>query len=190
MKKWNFIDKFIASFRYSIVKKYIVKDSVVADIGCGRECEFLLSHKDIIKKGYGFDFRIKDKVIDNIEFINNKNIAKLPLKKNSVDTVFMLAVLEHLDDPHTVLLDVFRVLKKGGNLVMTVPTPFAKPILEFLAFKLHIINEDEIREHKDYYDRKKIQKLVSELNKTIKVHLNVYKYFEFGVNGFIVITKE
>jgi hypothetical protein len=36
MKKWNILDKFIASFRYSIVKKYIVKDSVVADIGCGR----------------------------------------------------------------------------------------------------------------------------------------------------------
>ena len=98
--------------------------------------------------------------------------------------------MEHLDEPEKVLFDALKILKKGGNLVLTIPTPMAKPILEFMAFKLHIINEDEIREHKKYYNKKMIQDLVLRLNKKVKVELMCYKYFELGVNSFIVITKK
>ena len=188
-KDWNALDKLIAWFRYVKVNKYLIKDSVIVDIGCGRKGEFLLQSKDIIKKGYGFDYRIKDQEIDNISLINNKKLKKLPIKDKSVDTVFLNAVLEHLEKPEDVLIDALRVLKKKGKIVMTTPTPMSKPILEFMAFKLHIINEDEILDHKHYYNLRDINDLVEKLNNGFKVKLVKYKKFELGVNSLIVIEK-
>ena len=187
--KWNILDKIIAKFRYNVVDKYVLDDTSIVDIGCGQEGKFLLRHKNKIKKGYGFDFKIKDHKIDNISFINNSKFNKLPLDKESIDSVFLNAVLEHLTKPEELLLESLRILKKGGNIIMTTPTPMSKPVLEFLAYKLHIINEAEIREHVHYYSKKDIIDLVEKLNKNYKVELEKYKKFEIGFNSVMVIKK-
>lgn len=72
MKNWNILDKLIAKIRYGQVNKYVIKGHTIVDIGCGREAEFLMSHKDKINKGIGFDFRIEDKDEENICLKNNK----------------------------------------------------------------------------------------------------------------------
>lgn len=72
MKNWNILDKLIAKLRYGQVNKYVVAGQTIVDIGCGREAEFLMSHKDKIDKGIGFDFRIADREEENICLKNNK----------------------------------------------------------------------------------------------------------------------
>ena len=72
MKNWNILDKLIAKLRYSQVNKYVIKGNTIVDIGCGREAEFLMSHKDKINKGIGFDFRIENKYEGNICLKNNR----------------------------------------------------------------------------------------------------------------------
>lgn len=186
---WNILDKFIAKIRYNQVNNYIKENSNVVDIGCGQEGVFLLSHKDTIAQGYGLDYKIQNHKIDNITFINNQKSNKLPIPKNSIDVVFLNAVLEHLQHPKDVLVQALGLLKNGGKIVMTTPTPLAKPILEFMAYKLHIINEAEIREHVHYYDLEDIKDLVKELNAIFPVKLEKYEKFEFGVNSLIVIQK-
>lgn len=94
-----------------------------------------------------------------------------------------------MDEPEELLLDALRLLKVNGNLVMTTPTPISKPILEFMAYKLHIINEVEIREHKHYYSKENILNLINTLNKTYNVKLHEYKTFELKLNSLIVIKK-
>lgn len=47
---------------------------------------------------------------------------KLPFKSNSFDAVFALEVLEHVFEPEKVLVEVKRVLKKGGYAIFLVPT--------------------------------------------------------------------
>jgi len=42
---------------------------------------------------------------------------------SSVNVVTALAVLEHLDDSHPVLVDAYRVLQPGGLFIITVPHP-------------------------------------------------------------------
>ena len=187
--RWNFIDKFIAKFRYKQVDKYVLRDNSIVDIGCGQEGTFLLKHKDIISTGYGFDYKIQNHSIDNITFINNKNINKLPLENESIDLVFLNAVLEHLTEPEKILSDCFRIVKKEGMVIITTPTPISKPLLEFLAFKLHIINEEEIKEHVHYYSRKDIDDLILKLSESYKLEIIKYKRFEFGFNSLIVIKK-
>ena len=186
---WNILDKIIAKFRYMQVDRYVVENGNIVDIGCGQEGKFLLRHKRKIKNGYGFDYKIHNYKVDNIQFINNEKNEKIELLPNSIDVVFLNAVLEHLQKPKEVLSEATNVLKKGGKIVMTTPTPFSKPILECMAYKLKMINEAEIREHVHYYSKRDIEDLIEELNKKYNLKLFKYKKFEFGLNSLIVIEK-
>lgn len=187
---WNTLDKIIAKLRYAQVDKYVIKNGRIVDIGCGQEGKFLLRHKNEISQGYGLDYKIKNHSFDNIQFINSHISNNIPIQKSSIDIVFMNAVLEHLAHPEDILNTAFSLLKKGGKLVMTTPTPLAKPILEFMAYKLRIINEAEIREHVHYYSKKDIESLIAQLRKNYLIKLDKYKTFEFGLNSLIVIKKD
>lgn len=50
------------------------------------------------------------------------NAHKLSFKNEVFDAVYILEVLEHVSDPLVVLKEIKRVLKKGGYVVMLVPT--------------------------------------------------------------------
>ncbi len=60
----------------------------------------------------------------------------LPLAGNTADLVILVEVIEHLDDPGTVLNEIHRILKPGGRLFLTTPNyrwPSPWPVLEWLA---------------------------------------------------------
>lgn len=159
MSEWNWLDRVIAKIRYKTIKKYIPTNGVVADIGCGQDGAFLKYCQPFIARGYGFDYKIKNTKNNNLQFKNNRHSERLELRDECCDTVFMIAVLEHLEQPKKILEEAFRILKTDGMLVITTPTKAARIILELMAFKLHIINEEEVREHKHYYNKKEIFKL-------------------------------
>lgn len=184
--EWNVLDRFIANIRYRKIDKYIPRGGVICDVGCGRDAKFLKRHSSEIKMGYGLDFRISDSSLDNIKLLNNKEMKQFPIETDSCDAVFMIAVLEHLDNPLEMLSNIHNILVPGGQVVLTTPTPLAKPILEFMAFKLHIINEEEILEHKHYYCKEEIFDLLTEVG-FLKCS---YRKFCFGVNSIIVAKKE
>lgn len=45
----------------------------------------------------------------------------LPIPDGVADTVVSFQVLEHLHEPQTMLSEAFRILKRGGSIVVTVP---------------------------------------------------------------------
>jgi len=61
--------------------------------------------------------------------------ATLPNADASVDSVLLTEVLEHCADPASVLCEVFRVLRPGGFLFLTVP----------FIWPLHALPHDEFR---------------------------------------------
>ncbi len=128
---FTWLDKLIRFLRVRKVKKYISEGVVLLDIGCGQEAYFLNLLKDKIKKGLGFDKKIKDQSDQKIKLINLEIKKKIPLPDKSVDYITMLAVLEHLDYPKEVLKECHRVLKDKGFLIITVPAPLAGPVLNF-----------------------------------------------------------
>ena len=168
-----------------IIKKY--PNSKLLDIGCGFNYKFLLEVEPYISEGYGIDFKVPELKNGKIKTKQIKLNDKLPFHKNSFDFVTMLAVLEHLDHPIEIVKEIERILKPKGKLILTVPSRNSKPVLEFLAYKMKIVNEEEINDHKKYYNYKDLEKLFKE---TGKLKIQEHRYFQFYMNNFCVLSKE
>ena len=183
---WNFIDDLLSQWRSKFIKPYLSKEHIVCDIGCGQEGKILVSISDLIKEGYGFDFNLKNstKKRENI-FLSNKNFLDCEKK---FDIIILLAVLEHIPYPDSViklLNDIHKKLNENGVLIMTTPDKRSKKILEFLAYNLHLINEEEIRDHKHYFNKSELLSFLQNSGfKNIK-----HKHFQFGLNNLVVCKK-
>lgn len=183
----SFLDKFLRWLRFKEAVKHIPENSVVCDIGCGPDALFLKSISGSIRQGVGLDEKVENYRDAKFEFKKFKIFSKVPLGRESCDIVTMMAAIEHLANFQSVLNEIFRILKNGGKLILTTPTPLAKSILEFLAFKLRWIDEREIRDHKNYFWPKDIKRMLGDSGfkeKNIKSN-----YFEFFLNSLIVAEK-
>lgn len=187
MEEWNRLDKFIALLRYKKLMSFIPdRMDTICDIGCGKDGRFLKSISERISKGYALDRKIENHTEQNIEFIKVMDIQQgLPLEDESVDVICMIAVLEHLDEPEAIFCEAYRVLKSKGKFILTSPSKMAKPILEFMAFKLKIISANEIKDHKYYYCKTE----VNELFKKNKFTNMRFKWFQFGMNQIFIGEK-
>ena len=185
---WPMFEKILAYYRYAKIMRYVkdIKDPVCVDIGCGFHGRFLFHIAKRMQKGIGFDLRANPIQRNNIEIINNSELdGRLPLEDGIIDRTFLLAVIEHLDNADQVVSEGVRILKIGGKVVITTPTPLAKPVLEFLSYKLHFISEDSIREHRHYYNRRELMELLEKCGCMIEK----YKKFQLGFNQIIVGRK-
>jgi len=182
-------DAWFARLRYSKVLKVIKNGAMVVDIGCGPGMNLLRYISQKITSGVGIDRRlVKPYKFNNLELLTFDFDKTLdwPLKPDHFDQAFSLALIEHVDRPEIVVDNSYKILKKGGTLYMTTPTTFSKPILEFLAYRLKIIDRREIEEHKHYFTKSELIELLTDAGfKNIKHH-----YFELGCNHFIEAKKD
>lgn len=171
--------------RYFKVKNYIVRNSVVADLGTGYEGILLKRISNKIKYGVGFDIRIKKTGLpENIRLEGADLNGYFNKTKNRFDFITALAVLEHVENPNDFLYKARTMLDKKGKILITTPHKNAKPFLECLSF-LGLISKDEISDHKNYFDEKTLKKLLKEQNFT-KIKVDT---FEFGFNIFAIAQK-
>ncbi|MBS1737434.1 MAG: class I SAM-dependent methyltransferase [Bacteroidetes bacterium] len=105
------------------------------DVGCG-----VMPYKDIICKNetvteyVGVDIKndIYQKEIKPHFYWNGK---QLPFENEKFDCAILIEVLEHVPDATSVLKELFRVLKPGANVLITVP----------FLWNLHDVPNDEFR---------------------------------------------
>lgn len=168
------------------VMPHIPQKSVVLDIGCGRKAAFLKALSSHIEQGFGVDFKVENAQFDNITTTQLVLDTHLPFENSSFDVVTMLAVLEHIENERQILQEIHRVLVPGGKLVITVPSVWSQPVLEFLAYRLKIVSEAEIRDHKRYYNRQKLKKALVEITGFQDFH---HQYFQLGMNNFCTVMK-
>lgn len=180
-------EKLFRRLRHRKVIKHIPKDSIVCDIGCGGDAYFLKSISGLIKHGIGFDRDIENREDAKLELKRIELFEEIPLEKESCDIVTMLAVLEHLANPQEFLDKCFKILKNDGKLILTTPTPPAKPILNFLTFKLGLLDKDGIREHKNYFWPKETKEML--LKSGFKKENIKSYFFECYLNNLIIAQK-
>ncbi|WP_414548186.1 class I SAM-dependent methyltransferase [Anabaena sp. CCY 0017] len=181
-----FLEPILRQLRLHRVKKHIPKGSVILDIGCGTKASFLKTMSPHIKQGFGVDFKVKEFQSGNIQTKQLRLENNLPFADESFQVVTMLAVLEHIDNEKEILQEIHRVLIPGGKLVLTVPSVWSQPVLEFLAYKLKIVSEAEIRDHKRYYNRKKLKKVLIDITQFQDFQ---HHYFQLGMNNFCTVVK-
>lgn len=121
-------DTFLHLHRYAITFDYI-KDKDVIDIACGEGYgSFLMSKyaKNII----GID--IDKNTIDNAnsKYVNNNllylqgDVSKIPLQSSTIDVVVSFETIEHTTMHDDMMLEIKRVLKPDGLLIMSSPDKY------------------------------------------------------------------
>jgi hypothetical protein len=97
----------------------------------------------------------------------------------------MLAVLEHLAEPESVLLEAHRILAAGGSLIMTWPNAAVDPVLHVLQRVGVVSPEMESDKHER---RVPLGQLRATLWK-IGFERASHRTFELGLNNLLVAYK-
>jgi len=180
--KYYFVDKIIAKFRSREIKKnFNLEDKKILDFGCGSNFKELKNRYSACSKVTLIDKLGEPFKHENTEFINfNNDLNDLDEKitYKDYDFIFLLAVIEHLDEPENIIKILKKKISDNGILFITAPGKKSKWILEFLGYKLKIINAELLREHKRYYDELEYEKL----SKLADTKIIKFYYFEFGLN--------
>jgi SAM-dependent methyltransferase len=162
----------------------------VADLGSGHDYPLLryLCRTGRAKRGIAVDITYDtSRSTPEIETLEADLGQPLDLPSSSVDAVLSVAVLEHLDDPLFHLREALRILRTGGRIVVTSPAPSSQWLLELLAYRLHVIDEREIRDHRRYYGENDIRGLLADAGfagESIR-----YQTFLFGLNQLATAEK-
>ena len=178
------LESFLANWRTRLIRPY-VKGKRVLDFGCGDHLTTLKGIAPLIKKGFGYDILFQNLPPQPaLDFVLYGSLFDI---KEQIDCVTSLACFEHLE-PHEltrVLLDLHKITGPKAQIVGTVPRPPAKPVLEFLSYRLSLIDKSQILDHKVYYDKKSLKEAL----KGTGWQLSVYKTFQFRMNSFFMMTK-
>src|SRR5215211_3553404 len=100
-----------------------------------------------------------DSAVEAIAYAQSRGVERLvrgsitapPFAEGSFDCVLALDVIEHVDDDLGILTSLFRVIKPGGHLIITVP-----------AFDALWSEHDEINHHKRRYRARHLKLLIQE----------------------------
>lgn len=149
-----------------------MSNDVVLDVGCFDG--YWLSTQ-IAKRKVGLDLDIVKQYSD-IKYVRGSGL-NIPLSDNVFDKVFAFDVIEHIP-PHTevkFLRELHRVTKKGGVIILTVPS---KDIKIFPSFMTNYVSNKWGHEKYTGLSRSDILNYLKEINdiKYIISELNTRRY--------------
>ena len=128
-------------FEYRLKKIARLARGKILDVGFSLFPNYYLRGEVI-----GVDITIPDKKPRNYSSMIKADICKLPFKDNSIDTIILGGIIEHLENPMAALREVNRVLKQNGILLIETPNPYYLPVilsdlmmhLKFYFYDTHI----------------------------------------------------
>lgn len=128
-EKWNVIrsEYFEERLKYKLLSITNIKDKVVADLGCGTgfvslalasEASIVFSVDNSSNMLKQLKVNTSDKNYKNLYLIKS-SLDNLSLFDESVDIVFINMALHHIKDAKKAILEMHRVLKKDGVVVIS-----------------------------------------------------------------------
>lgn len=178
------LDRILQTWRIAKVRPYISKGARVLDVGCA-DGAFFRQLKLYIGEGIGIDPDLARPVeMDHCRLIPGGFPQDLP-DTRPFDAITMLAVLEHIPTEQQArwATECARLLKPGGYLLITTPSPMVDPILSLLKF-VRLIDGMSLEEHYGFDPC-----CVPSVFSVGKMELVKARKFQLGLNNLYVFQK-
>ena len=139
---------------FQYFEQYIRKNVVVLDLGCGSG-----AFSEILSKNSCFVISLDVDAKTLKMFQGEASIYRvcgdaqsLPLRRDSVDVVMAISLLEHLRKPHLTINEVLRVLRPQGFFIIQLPNLqyFIEPHTKFPLLFIPETLKERIRKQLDY----------------------------------------
>ncbi|MFH1744864.1 MAG: class I SAM-dependent methyltransferase [bacterium] len=183
-----FLEPLLYKLRFREISGHVPKNGKICDICCGAKGSFLFEARNLISEGVGLDKEVEPRQEENIIFKKVSIDKEIKEDSNYFDCVVLLAAIEHLSYPQEIIQECYRILRPGGKILITTPSPKGKWLLEFLAFKIGVVSPKEISDHKQYFSKESLSEICEQAG--FKKENIVIKKFEFGYNIFLCAKKE
>lgn len=178
------LDRILQRWRIAKVRPYIPSGARVLDIGCADGALFS-QFRSHIGEMVGIDPTLRRSLeLDRCKLISGQFPQNLPWA-GPFDAITMLAVLEHIpsEQQRRWATECARLLRAGGCLVITTPSPAVDRILALLKF-LGLIDGMSLEEHYGFDPR-----CIPSIFSAGKMELIKAEKFQFGLNNLFVFRK-
>lgn len=162
------------------VREYVISKvpkvaETILDVGCGNAWvarEFLPKGKQVFSLDISVTNPSKAKELYPSEkhFSITADSFNLPFGNESFDCIIASEIIEHVAEPSVFMKELFRVVRKGGSLIVT--TPYKEKLIYYLC--VHCNKKTPANAHIHSFDEKKLESFYN------KIELKSFKYETFG----------
>jgi SAM-dependent methyltransferase len=176
-------DYLIQAWRINTAARWIPSGSRVLDIGC-HHGELFTKLGNRIAPSVGID-PLYTSIGDqrDHQFLPILFENTLPFLDNSFDTIVLLATLEHIKNKTAVALESYRLLGKGGRVIITIPSTLVDKILKVLI-SIHLVDGMSLEEHHGF-EPSKLPDIFTQAGFILITQCK----FQFGLNNLFVFEK-
>lgn len=179
------LDRIIQKSRIKHALAFLPQKVRLIDVG-SHKGEIFTVLGDLLVEGFGIEPLIQSRVVGDRYVIYPGYFPESAPKTLEWDAITMLAVLEHVPESQQIGLAsaCHRLLKKGGLVIITVPSPIVDYILAVLS-AMRLIHGMSLEEHYGFKPTDTV-KIFSEPHFRLKTH----RKFQFGLNNLYVFEKK
>ena len=189
---FNLISKWFHKSRYGLIREFVEenysKDKVIVDLGCG-SCSWNINKLSVIGVDINNDMLKIGKSNGKINKSILSDLDNIKLPDKYADIIIISEVLEHLNEPKKVLLEIDRILKKDGIVLISVPydIPFTLwyILFNFQCFILGVLFNKEFYKNKgghvNHFSKTTIRNLILETNLKLVKQFTYYKLTIYNI---------
>ncbi len=181
----NRLDRLLQDWRIGRAIRFVPLGSRVLDVGCHDGALFRRLGPGL-REGIGLDPALAGPLDgDRYRLLPGSFPLDAPDEPESFDAITMLAVLEHVpsDQQPVVAGTAHRLLKPGGRLILTVPSPRVDAILDVLM-RLRLLDGMEADQHYGF-EPDDVKPLMVAAGLTLIEHAT----FQLGLNHLFVFER-
>jgi 2-polyprenyl-3-methyl-5-hydroxy-6-metoxy-1,4-benzoquinol methylase len=166
IKGWERLYQIKIKKLYQLLFQYYTGDTAL-EMGCadGESTKYIVQHFKIIDIVDGSKSQLENikSQYSQVNIIHSLFEDFKPDKK--YDTIFMTHILEHLDNPQTILNQAYKWLNESGRVLIAIPNALSLHRLVGVKMRLldspYSLNEqDRLVGHKRVFDKQSMEKLI------------------------------
>jgi SAM-dependent methyltransferase len=154
----------------------------VVDVGCGSAAVYE-AFSDRMTSYTG----IEGDAARTAEQFYTRNLEKERLDlPREYDCALLIALIEHIFNQGFLVSSICEVLRPGGTIVLTTPSPFGNDWVHRLGARFGLFHQNAVDDHIVIYNRQRLAVLAREFG----MRLKFYRRFQMGCNQVAVLERQ